>query len=326
MSRRNPTRRPRACRRWPAHGGSSAAWSRSWSCRCCSRRRRSAGRPRGPPPRPARWASRCSSRTWRWPPRRATASPREPFRYPAAPMASREEEKRKRREEREAAEAAHAAGQTRARRLQFLLGALLTIAVVVVVVIVVSGSGGGGDKTATTSKTPSSNTKGAKVPPLSEANLDAAAKAAGCVLLNPPIEGSSHVDTKVKYKSNPPTSGNHNPVPALDGIYDPGQEPTPEHTVHALEHGRIDVQYAKGTPKAEISQLETVVSEELNGKDGYKTLLFQNQTNMPSAVAAPAWGHLVGCKTFSDKVFAAIRAFRVKSVKRAPEPGPPPTN
>jgi hypothetical protein len=240
-------------------------------------------------------------------------------------MASREEEKRKRREERQAAEAAHAASQTRARRLQFLLGALVTIAVVVVVVIVVSGSGGN-DKTPTTSKTPSADTKAAKIPPLAEANLDTAAKDAGCVLLNPPIEGSSHVDTKVKYKSNPPTSGNHNPVPALDGIYDPGQEPTPEHTVHALEHGRIDVQYAKGTPKTQIAQLETVVSEELNGKDGYKTLLFQNQTAMPYAVAATAWGHLVGCKTFSDKVFDVIRDFRVKYVDKGPEPGIPPTN
>ena len=241
-------------------------------------------------------------------------------------MASREEEKRKRREEREAAEAAHAASQARTRRLQFLLGALLTIAVVVAVVLVVSGSGGSSDNSGGDAKTPTTATDSAKVPALQEANLDAAAKAAGCVLLNPPIEGSSHVDTKVKYKTNPPSSGNHNPVPALDGIYDPGSEPTVEHLVHALEHGRINVQYAKGTPAKEISQLETVVSEELNGKSGYKTLLFRNDTNMPYAVAATAWGHILGCKTFNSKVFDAIRDFRTKYVDKGPEPGIPPTN
>jgi len=241
-------------------------------------------------------------------------------------MASREEEKRLRREERQAAEAAHASSQARARRLQFLLGALLTIAVVVGVVIAVSGSGGGKDNAGGTTKTPTTSKDSAKIPAAKEANLDTAAKAAGCVLLNPPIEGSSHVDTKVKYKTNPPSSGNHNPVPALDGIYDPGQEPAVEHLVHALEHGRIDVQYAKGTPASEISQLETVVSEELNGKAGYKTLLFRNDTNMPYAVAATAWGHILGCKTFSDGVFDAIRDFRVKYVDKGPEPGIPPTN
>ncbi|MCW2992063.1 MAG: hypothetical protein JWM73_2657, partial [Solirubrobacterales bacterium] len=130
-------------------------------------------------------------------------------------MASREEEKRLRREERQQAEAAAAAGQNRAKRLQFLLGALLTIAVVVGVVLLVTGgsdSNGGGGATPTTPSGPD-----AAIPAASERDLTKAAKAAGCVLANPPIEGSSHVDTKVTYKSNPPTSGNHNPVPALDG-------------------------------------------------------------------------------------------------------------
>src|SRR3954451_8473950 len=159
-------------------------------------------------------------------------------------MASREEEKRLRREEREAAEAAAASSAKRTRNMQFLLGALLTIAVVVVVVILVSG--GGSDNSSAPKPTPPSG-KTAPIPKSQETDLDAAAKAAGCVLLNPPIEGSSHVDVKLQYKTNPPPSGNHNPVPALDGVYKPGQEPTSEHLVHALEHGRINIQYAKGT-------------------------------------------------------------------------------
>ena len=240
-------------------------------------------------------------------------------------MASREEEKRLRREERQRAEAAAAAAQGRAKRLQFLIGALLTIAVVVVVVLLVTG--GGGDKGAGTTGTPTTPAdSNATIPPPAERDLAKAAKAAKCVVLNPPLEGSTHVDTKVKYKSNPPTSGNHNPIPALDGIYAPGQEPTPEHWVHALEHGRINFMYRPGSSKKLIAQLETLVSEPLNGKDGYKALLFQNNTGMPYQVAATAWGHLIGCKKVSDPMFDALRDFRVRYVDKGPEPGIPPTN
>jgi hypothetical protein len=237
-------------------------------------------------------------------------------------MASREEEKRLRREERQKAEAAAAASASRGKRLQFLLGALLTIAVVVGAVLLITGSGD--DKKGSTPKTPTTKTDSdVTIPALAEADLDKAAKAADCVLINPPLEGSTHVDEKVKYKSNPPTSGNHNPVPAQEGIYEPGNEPEPENAVHALEHGRINIQYKPGTPAKQIAQLEALQSEELNGLAGYKTLLFQNNTEMPYAVAATAWGHLVGCKTFNDKIFDALRDFRTKYVDKGPENIPP---
>ncbi|MDX6665285.1 MAG: hypothetical protein QOG68_1491 [Solirubrobacteraceae bacterium] len=239
-------------------------------------------------------------------------------------MASREEEKRLRREERQAAEAAARASQNRAKRTQFLLGALLTIAVVVGAVVLVTGSG---KNSGAKPITPTASNAADKIPAASERDLTKAAKAAGCVLLNPPLEGSSHVTTPVKYKSNPPTSGNHNPIPALDGIYNPGKEPTVEHLVHALEHGRIDFQYAPGTSAKLIGQLETLVSEPLNAKAGYKALLFRNDTKMPYAVAATAWGHLIGCKSADNPaIFDALRDFRVKYVDKGPEPGIPPTN
>jgi len=238
-------------------------------------------------------------------------------------MASREEEKRLRREERERAETQAAASRARTRRLQFLLGALLTIAVVVGVVLLVTKDSGGGDSSA---KTPTAaNDPAAAIPAPRERNLAAAAKAADCVLIDH-LEPAGHVEGKVKYKSNPPTSGLHNPNPALDGIYDPGQEPTAEHWVHSLEHGRIDFMYTPGTAKEQIAKLETLASEPLNGKAGYKTLLFQNDTHMPYAVAATAWGHLIGCKKVSDAMYDALRDFRVKYVDKGPEQGIPPTN
>ncbi len=170
-------------------------------------------------------------------------------------------------------------------------------------------------------------TNGAKIPPARNKDLASAAKAAGCELKSPPIEGSTHVtQPRVRYKTNPPTSGNHNPESSLDGIYAPANTPSPIHYVHALEHGRVEIQYRPGTPRDRVSQLETLASEPLNGKDAYKVLLFQNNTGMSYAVAATAWGQLLGCPKFNDQVFDAVRDFRVKYVDKGPEVGIPPTN
>ena len=68
--------------------------------------------------------------------------------------------------------------------------------------------------------------------------------------------------------------------------------------VHTLEHGRIDLQYRPGTPAATVARLERLV-DELEG--GYHMLLFQNETEMPFAVAATAWGHLLGCPEMNDQ-------------------------
>ena len=237
-------------------------------------------------------------------------------------MSSRQEEKQRRREEREAAERELSAQQRRSRQLRNGLAALLVIAVVVGIVLVVSGgSGSSGTGTPTTPTGPQ-----ARIPPAGEADLTKAAAAAGCQLKSFPSYGQSHVTSKVAYKTNPPTSGNHNPVPALDGIYGAANAPSAEHAVHALEHGRVEVQYRPGTPKLQIAQLETLASEELNGKAAYKTLLFQNTTKMPYAVAATAWTQLLGCPKLTPAVFDALRDFRVKYVDKGPEPGIPPNN
>lgn len=236
-------------------------------------------------------------------------------------MASREEEKRRRREERQAAEAAERAAGARARRMQYLIGALLAIAVVVAVVVAATSGNSSSGRTPVAGKSP-----GARIPAASDRDLNHAAAAAGCVLRNPPLEGAGHVTTPVTYKSNPPTSGPHNPIPAQDGIYDPGQEPTKEHFVHALEHGRIEFQYRPGTPKHVVDQLTTLVSEPLNGKAAYKILLFENPTKMPYEVAATAWGHIIGCRTVRPAMFDALRDFRVRYVDQGPEKGIPPNN
>ena len=68
-----------------------------------------------------------------------------------------------------------------------------------------------------------------------------------------PDYGDNHVTKKLKasdFKTNPPTSGDHNVNPAQDGVYAPDNEPEIENWVHTLEHGRILFMYKPRTPSA----------------------------------------------------------------------------
>jgi hypothetical protein len=157
------------------------------------------------------------------------------------------------------------------------------------------------------------------LPPVKIRSLPAAAKAAGCTLSDPPVEGAQHENrefTENDYNSNPPVGGTHFPEWYPDGVYAPGTTPHLGMLVHTLEHGRIDLQYKPGTPAATVGRLEKLV-DELDG--GYHMLLFQNETKMPYEVAATAWGHLLGCPKMNDKVFDAVRAFRNAYVDKGPE-------
>ena len=230
-------------------------------------------------------------------------------------MSSRQEEKERRRRERlerEQAEARHAA---RRKRLQLAFGAALGLAVIagiVVAVLVGTGSGGSdGPKKASAS--------GVKLPTQQISDIKEAAKAAGCTLANPAFEGANHEQKKFKpsdYKTNPPTSGNHTPDWYNDGIYAPGDTPNLGKTVHPLEHGRIEIQYKPGTPKATVDQLEALLAE---NDDGYHMLLFENTTGMTAQVAATAWTHSLTCPTMNDKVFDAMRTFRSRYIDKGPE-------
>src|SRR4051812_36650124 len=231
-------------------------------------------------------------------------------------MASRQEEKEQRRREREEAEASASAAAARTRRLQIVGGVIVGL-VVVAVVVVLLVSGGGGDDSSGSAKTTASSE--VTLPACKIENLEDAAKAAGCTLKTYPIEGSTHVSTPVKYKTNPPTSGDHNPVPAEDGIYDPGNEPAKEHFVHSLEHGRVEFQYAKGSPQKTIDTLVALYNEPINGSPGYHALVFENNTNMPAKVAAVAWGQSLTCDTLNDAAIDAMRAFRERYTDKGPE-------
>ena len=159
-------------------------------------------------------------------------------------------------------------------------------------------------------------------PPVKTKTLVAAARAAGCTLENPPEQGVEHEQrefTEADYNSNPPTSGTHFPTWYDDGVYAPGTTPELGRLVHALEHGRIEIQYKPGMPAATVGRLEKLV-DQLDS--GYHMLLFENATKMPYEIAATAWGHLLGCPKMNDQVFDALRAFRRNYVDKGPETVP----
>ena len=145
--------------------------------------------------------------------------------------------------------------------------------------------------------------------------LRRAAAAAHCSLASFPTEGRSHTTGRVSYKTNPPTSGPHNPAPAPDRAY--SVAPRPEFYVHSLEHGRIALQYRPGAPPAVRDALRRVY-----GEFTHHMLLFPNNTNMDFEVAATAWKHRIGCARFNSKVPEALRRFRDAYRDRAPEQVP----
>jgi hypothetical protein len=227
-------------------------------------------------------------------------------------MASRKEEKERRRQERLAAERAAAEQAHRRRTYGIFVGGVLAVATVVAIVVVVAAGGGGGgsDKDSGDYSVKAENT----LPPPAQkiSDLEQAAKKAKCELENPVIDGRSHVTKKVKYKTNPPTSGNHNPVPTLDGVYT--KQPNFTNLVHTLEHGRIELEYSPSLSQKRLRQLGGLFNE-----DPHILLLFPNDT-MRYRVAAAAWGHLIGCKRMTDATFDALRAFRDRYRDQAPEP------
>jgi len=238
-------------------------------------------------------------------------------------VAHRQEEKEKRRLERLAREEADRKAAARRKRLQFVFGGLLAVAAVggIVAVLalgVLGGDDGGGPGNPSD---PSEVASDVKLPEQKSGDLKAAAKAAGCELSNPEIEGSTHEDKEFKasdYKTNPPTSGNHNPDWYEDGIYNAGDTPKLGMLVHTLEHGRIDVQYKAGTSAEDVSKLEGLLAE----TDGYHMLLFENTTGMDAAVAATAWGHSVTCPKLDDTTWDALRTFRTAYIDKGPEAVP----
>jgi hypothetical protein len=235
-------------------------------------------------------------------------------------VSSRREEKERLRREREEREQQAKAAQSRQRLIGIGAAAALVVAVIVAGVLLLGGGDDGGGSV-DTNILPT----GGSVPEQEEFDLGTAAEAAGCALRSVAVgaNGRDHTNDpneRVKYGTNPPTSGRHFGVPAEDGAYT--DAPTTEAVVHALEHGRVVVWYKPSLPRAVRADLKALFDE-----DTYQMLLIPRE-RMPYPIAASAWnaeptpngtGRLLACERTGPELWDALRAFRDEHRSNGPE-------
>ena len=240
-------------------------------------------------------------------------------------MASRKEEKERLRQQRLAAEKAAASSGQRRLLLGYVAAGLLALAVIAGLVVVLVSGGGSTAEASTCENAHIKNShgtfrglepdcrEGTPPPPIQVADLKLSAEKAGCQLrLNLADEGNTHVpnSTPVTYKTTPPTSGNHNPVPIDDGAYitpitsDTSKPTNIRNEVHAMDHGRIEIHYKPSLPEAQQLALKGVFDEDPNG------MLLYPDPDMPYDVAVTAWTNEVVCPTYNPVILDVIRNFR----------------
>src|SRR5262245_8910299 len=244
-------------------------------------------------------------------------------------MADRREERERLRQRRLASERASGSSDRNRLIAGYFVAGLLTLAVLGGLIAVIAGGGGGSDDTGCSEAHIQPNLgggtfkdlepdcrKGTPPPPIQLGDLSAAAQAANCKLeVNLPNEGATHIpnSTPFTYKTNPPTSGNHNPLQVSDGAYRtplrPDNQANQDKTnvrnfVHSMEHGRIEIHYSPDLSESDQLALKGIFDEDPNGM-----LMFPDPL-MPYDVAATAWTKLLACPTFNPQVPDAIQDFR----------------
>jgi hypothetical protein len=169
-----------------------------------------------------------------------------------------------------AAEAARR--QREAVRQRTIAAVVVALVAGLVIVVAVSRSGSPKSSTATAPTTLAAN--------------DPAAAAAACVSdqKGDPVAsgGAIHVPP-AKYTVDPPAGGNHDPVPAPAGFYQPGDAPSDAHVVHSQEHGYVVIWYHPDLPAAELAVLHQVFDQHA------KDVLVVPRSSMAQPVAATAW-------------------------------------
>jgi hypothetical protein len=154
--------------------------------------------------------------------------------------------------------------------------------------------------------------------------VEEGAAAADCELKSFKAASNLHVapgDPPVRYSSNPPTSGKHDPVPAQDGAY--SVSPGVQRLVHTLEHGRMIVWFKRDLPAEDRASLKAYFDH-----DSRLMVLVPDTTDMEYDVAATAWnrkpgrhgtGRLLGCREYSGDIYTALEAFKDAHRGRGPE-------
>lgn len=250
-------------------------------------------------------------------------------------MSSRKEEKDRLRLAREATEAAERKAEHKRLILGYVVAGLISLAVVAgIVFAIVGGDGGGGEQSVSGENSDNVNYDfggvlpegievdtrvGTEPAPVVAETLQAAAATANCeVQADLEDEGNTHLapnDEPPPYETSPPTSGGHSPEPLADGAFTP--MPPAINALHALEHGRVAIQYSP-----ELSEEEQLALKGVFDADKAGVVLFPNP-DMPYAVAVTGWTQLLGCESYEgDSTLDAVRTFVGTYRGRGPEAVP----
>jgi hypothetical protein len=160
-----------------------------------------------------------------------------------------------------------------------------------------------------------------------------------CEVTTYPGQGQQHVPpaeinlSTFKYNSWPPTTGPHNPQPAVFGEY---TDPVPfENYVHNQEHGGVTIQYGSKVPGDVVQRLTAWYRTDPRGlilaplPTSGKAAGLQNEIvitawtaerenpNDPGSRITKQEGHLARCSTFDEGAFSSfVDRYRAKG----PEP------
>lgn len=257
-------------------------------------------------------------------------------------MTTRKEERERMRQERLAAQQAASSSEKRRLYLGYAVAGLIVAAIVAGIAVAISGGGGGDPSEPGGGDYPElafiqddlgsvfpgaepDGRDGIAPPEPQTAILEDAAKAAGCDLrLNLPEEGKNHFGNdqkQVDYQTSPPTSGDHyageetGSGALADGAY--LNTPPMPRVLHALEHGRVALQYSPELPEEAQLELKGLFEESPEGM-----ILFPNP-EMPYEVAITAWTQLAGCESYEvPATLDLLRSFRDVYRGQGPEPVP----
>ncbi len=134
-----------------------------------------------------------------------------------------------------------------------------------------------------------------------------AAQRAGCVVRTD-IGGATAGTLDVM---QPPTFGPPS-APAAAGVYT--HPPRTEAVVGSLRRGVVVLQYRSGTPRSTVEGLRRLVAVA-----PFEAIVTPDRTGMRYAVAATAWGRLLGCARAGPRTLDAIRAFALRYRGRGPD-------
>lgn len=127
-----------------------------------------------------------------------------------------------------------------------------------------------------------------------------------------PNEGRGHIsaDESVRYQSDPPTSGRHDPTPVDPGFYDRPQRAAM--LVHSLEHGNIVIYYDQPGPEVlrTLKAWADLYSGPWSGGP-WSGVVVTPKPGVGQAVVLTAWTRVLRLNPFdADAAAAFIDAYR----------------